>query len=407
LEIEICPFNFDPEIGHDEIGQRKENILKILYFGIYSKGVEYPRNKNLIRALNLSGVEVVEAHVELAESFDKRINAITKPIQTINFFIGLLVSFLALSWKFINAPAVDYVIVGHPGSFHIHLAYILCRIFKRKAFLVYDVFIPIYEALVEDRKLVTQDSTLGRWLYRFERSCCGYADLCLVDTEAHRRYLSDMYGVPKERISRIFVGPTIEKQIHPIRIRAETVFKVLFVGTYIPLHGINTILEAARYLQSDQSMQFVLVGTGQLRQEIEKLAHEWNLTNVIFHDWIPTSNLGQFISSFDLALGIFGVTSKAASVIPSKIYDICAVGIPFITSETPAINEVFSHEKNAYLIPSGDSRALAEAIVYLKGSSDLRRRIAEGARQIGKGVFSLSNIGKEFIEEIQKINKKI
>jgi hypothetical protein len=43
--------------------------LKILYFGIYSKGIEYPRNNNLIRGLRLNGVDVVEAHFKLAGSF--------------------------------------------------------------------------------------------------------------------------------------------------------------------------------------------------------------------------------------------------------------------------------------------------------------------------------------------------
>jgi glycosyltransferase involved in cell wall biosynthesis len=379
--------------------------LKILYFGIYSQGVEYPRNNNLIKALRLNGADVLEVHFGLAGSFQKRFNAIRNPIQTIKFFFGVFISFVSLSWRFYKAPPVDVVIVGHPAYFHIHLSRLLCSMFKKNAMLVYDIFIPLYEALVEDRRLIKQKSVLGKLLYRFERSCCRYADLCLIDTEAHRQYLIDTYGLPTGKVSRVFVGSTIEKQFYSMRNINHKIFNVLFVGTYIPLHGINTILEAARYLQQDPSIKFTLAGSGQLRQEMENLAHEWGLPNVIFYDWVPTGNLGSFISSFDLALGIFGTTSKAARVIPSKIFDICAVGIPFITSDTPAVKEVFSHGKNSYLIPSGDSKALVDAIVYLRENLDLRICIAEGARQAGEGVFSLLNIGEDLFGRISDVCK--
>jgi len=437
--------------------KEKRGNLKILYFGIYSKGVEYPRNNNLIRALRINGAEVIETHFELAGSFEKRINAAKRPIQAIHFFFGLLSSYIILSWNFIKTPPVDVVIVGHPGYFHVHLARLLCRLFKRKALLVYDVFIPLYEALVEDRRLVKQESILGKLLYRFERSCCRFADLCLIDTETHRQYLIDVYGLPAGRVSRVFVGATInktagdagckpavkridptpsflrvkpagsfeDKHLQPSKeskgvrpwvsgdqqglstpvINHQGIFNVLFVGTYIPLHGINIILEAAQHLQDDPCIKFTLAGSGQLRQEMENLAHEWGLPNVVFYDWVPTGNLGSFISSFDLALGIFGTTSKAARVIPSKIFDICATGIPFITSDTPAIKEVFSHGKDSYLIPPGDFKALADAIVYLREKSDLRICVAEGARQAGEGVFSLLNIGEDLLGRISDVCK--
>jgi glycosyltransferase involved in cell wall biosynthesis len=424
----------------------KRDNLKILYFGIYSKGIEYPRNNNLIRALSLNGAEVMEAHTELAVSFEERVSIVKKPVQGIWFFLGLLSSFIALSYKFIKTHHVDVVIVGHPGYFHVHPARLLCHFFHRKAILVYDVFIPLYEALVEDRRLINQESIPGKLLYRFERSCCQCADLCLTDTEAHRNYLINAYGLPSGKVSRAFVGSTIniatgdslykpmDNEVLPPPFRERTVgspednklpsnksakdlskqasdnrkplqgtvlnqeiFNVLFVGTYIPLHGIDIILEAARQLQHDPCIKFTLAGSGQLRQEMENLAHEWTLENVVFYDWIPTGSLGSFIRYFDLALGIFGTTSKAARVIPSKIYDLCAVGIPFITSDTPAIKEVFSHGKNSYLIPPGDAKALADAIVYLKGNYDVRMRISEGARQAGENIFSFLNIGKDLL----------
>lgn len=376
--------------------------LKILYFGIYSKGIEYPRNNNLIRGLRLNGVDVVEAHFELAGSFQRRMDIVKNPLEFARFFLGLIASFIALMWKFMWSPRVDAVIVGHPGYFHIHLAWFLRFLFQRRVVLVYDVFIPLYEMLIEDRGLLKSDSLFARLIHQFERSCCRYADLCLIDTEEHCQYIVKEYSLFPEKVSRIFVGSTIDQNFDSPRVVSHEIFRILFVGTYIPLHGIDIILKAIRYLAGDPDIRFSLVGSGQLREKMESLARKWEFSNVMFQDWIPTEHLGAFIRSFDLSLGIFGITPKTARVIPSKIYDICAAGVPFITADTPAVREVFKHGENAYLIPAGNPEALAEAIRYLKANRNLRDKIAEGARQTGEGIFSLKEIGNDLINAVCK-----
>ena len=378
------------------------NPMKILYFGIYSKGIEYPRNNNLIRGLRLNGVDVVECHFELAGSFQRRMGIVKNPLEFVHFFLGLIASFIALTWKFMRSPRVDAMIVGHPGYFHIHLLWFLRFLFRRQFVLVYDIFIPLYETLIEDRGLLKSDSLFARLIHRFEKSCCRYADLCLIDTEEHCQYIVEEYGLSPERVSRIFVGSTIDQNFDSSRVVSHEIFRILFVGTYIPLHGIDIILKAIRYLAGDPDMHFSLVGSGQLRERMESLAQKWGFSNVVFQDWIPTEHLGAFIRSFDLSLGIFGVTPKTARVIPSKIYDICAAGVPFITADTPAVREVFKHGENAYLIPAGNPEALAEAIRYLKANRNLRYKIAEGARQTGEGIFSLKEIGNDLINAVCK-----
>ncbi|MBC8391392.1 MAG: glycosyltransferase family 4 protein [Deltaproteobacteria bacterium] len=112
--------------------------------------------------------------------------------------------------------------------------------------------------------------------------------------------------------------------------------------------------------------------------------------------------LGELIRSYDLSLGVFGATPKAERVIPSKVFDICAAGVPFITADTPAIREVFIHGENAYLVPQSDPGALADAILYLKTNPELRERIAEKARRTGEKRFSLKQIGCDLVKIIHE-----
>ncbi|NIA11032.1 MAG: glycosyltransferase [Nitrospiraceae bacterium] len=372
--------------------------MKVLYFGIYSKGIEYPRNRNIIYGLRLNGVEVIEVYFKLASSFKERIRVLQRPLQTLHFFLNLIISFLVLAWKFIHVPKVDVIVVGHPGYFHIHLAWLLRFLFQRQAILVYDIFIPLYEMLIEDRELLKRNGLFAQLIYKFEKSCCRYADLCLIDTKEHCNYMVKKYGLSPKRVSRIFVGSTINNQAFDSpQTVSHKIFRILFVGTYIPLHGIDIILKAARYLTGVPDIHFCLVGSGQLREDMENLARKWKLSNTTFQDWIPTEHLCEFIRSFDLSLGIFGTTPKTGRVIPSKIYDICAAGVPFITADTPAIREVFRHKENAYLVPPGNPEALVDAIQCLKADRELRDKIAEGAKEIGETIFSPKEIGKIFV----------
>jgi glycosyltransferase involved in cell wall biosynthesis len=376
--------------------------LKVLYFGIYSKGSAYPRNNNLILGLRTQKVQVVEAHFSVSESFQERMDIVGSSIPAAGFSIKLVKSFFILTWKFLSAPRVDAIIVGHPGYFHIHLSRFLRTLFKKKAALFFDVFIPLYDTLVVDRKLLKTDSLRARLLRRFEASCCQTADACLIDTHEHRRYLVDTYGLSPDHVHRVFVGPTIRNPLPFPGHHSSEVFNILYCGTYIPLHGVDIILEAAEKLKSHQEIQFTMVGSGQLKNQMTEFAQKLKLPNVQFRDWVPTEEIPEIIRSCHLSLGIFGSTPKTKRVIPSKIFDICAVGAPFVTADTTAVREVFTHGENAYLIPVNDPEALTEAILKLISAPELMRKIATGAAQIGKEQFSIRQIGKTLVDIIRQ-----
>jgi glycosyltransferase involved in cell wall biosynthesis len=59
-----------------------------------------------------------------------------------------------------------------------------------------------------------------------------------------------------------------------------------------------------------------------------------------------------------------------------------AMGKPIIAGDNPANRELLEHKVNAYLIKPGDQDALAYAIDELYHDHELRRKLANGARQL-------------------------
>ena len=121
---------------------------------------------------------------------------------------------------------------------------------------------------------------------------------------------------------RVFVGSTLQQWAREFDATLEDrKFGIVFVGTYIPLHGIETILKAAEKLLPRSDIEFTLVGGGQLKDEMKSYALSHHLDNVKFIDWIDTEDLPGFMQEFDLALGVFGSTEKTQRVIATKIFD--------------------------------------------------------------------------------------
>jgi glycosyltransferase involved in cell wall biosynthesis len=337
----------------------------------------------------------------MTASFKERLDSAGTLTGRLKFGLRLLGSYFSLTVKFLKAPAVDAVLVGYPGYFHVRLVRLLQLVKNRKAVLVYDIFFSLYDAVVNDRKMLNQSSIAARLIHAIEGDACRAADICLIDTTAHLDYIAAEFDLSREKIRRLFVGPTFAvSDIERTQINAGGSFNVLFLGTYIPLHGIGTILGAAEKLKRDQEVLFTLVGTGQLREEMEGKARDAGLSNVKFVDWIDHRDMPDALRSCDLALGVFGTTEKAARVIPIKVFDICAAGAPFVTADTPAIREVFTHGETAFFVPAGDADALAGAIVLLKDNQELRKRIAKGGHELACTTFSIEGIGRELVRII-------
>ncbi len=183
----------------------------------------------------------------------------------------------------------------------------------------------------------------------------------------------------------------------------ENRFTVLFFGSFLPLHGVDCILEAAKIVSSEEpSIQFRFIGSGQTLLLAKNLASKLYLSNVTFEDWLPMNELPNRIASSDICLGIFAKTEKARRVVPHKIFQAMGMKKPVITGQTPAVEEFFSHRKNIFLIQESRSDLLAQAILELKRDKDLKEGIAERGYQLVSQKFSPEAIGRTLIKILEK-----
>jgi len=70
---------------------------------------------------------------------------------------------------------------------------------------------------------------------------------------------------------------------------------------------------------------------------------------------MPYEDALRRLARADIGLGIFGTSDKSARVVPHKVFQSMALGVPVITRRSPAIAEFFRDEEHLVLVPAGDA----------------------------------------------------
>ncbi|CAN5384254.1 glycosyltransferase [soil metagenome] len=350
-------------------------MRRICYAGTYER--DYPRNRLTVRALRHAGLRVEEAHLPVFEHL--RDKSGLSPFVLAGFAIRLLFAYLRLIPNvMLRLLRCDLLVVGYIGQLDMLVLGTLARLMRKP--VVFNPLVSLTDTLVEDRGKFRAGSVPGRLIHLVDRLSMRMADLILADTRENAGFFAAQFDLDRKRIAVVQVGAP-EEMFYPGAAEVGDVLDVLFVGKFIPLHGIETILRAAALLERQGvDARIELVGTGQDYAAARVLADELGLRSIVWTDWIPFDQLGTRLREADVALGIFDDGAKAARVIPNKVHQALASGTAVVTSTSPAIEDFLSDGETALLVPPADPLALAGAIQRL-GDSGERQRIAEAGHR--------------------------
>jgi glycosyltransferase involved in cell wall biosynthesis len=251
--------------------------------------------------------------------------------------------------------------------------------------LVFDPLISAYDKQVWERFKWRGDSFRARRLLAWERRIFARADRVLADTDSHADYFAQTFGVPPERVSVVYVGAD-ETLFRPAPEQApRPPFDVLFYGSFLPLHGARTIIEAARCYRGPP-VSWSLLGTGTAQAECARAAA--GLGSVFFEEPVSYAQLPSRIHRADLLLGVFGTTQKAGRVIPNKVFQALASGRPVVTRESAAFPEAARRSEAVAFVPPDDPRALAAAVAAWASEPERLAARNRAARDLYDACFS-------------------
>ena len=360
--------------------------MKICIFGTAWFDDYYSRNSGIHEALTQTGHEVgmcAFAGIYRGRRLRKLFWILETPIRWIILLTGLN-----------RIRRADVLYLPYPAFIDVLPALLLKRVLGVKIY--YDVFIGLYDSIVRDRQLTTRPAP-GKLIHAYERFILKSVDRCFIDTVFHKDMLVSDYRLAEDRV--MVIANPIAEDIWSSPARSAGKSGVIFWGTYIPLHGIDTIIAAARILQDRNSpIRLRLVGNGQELAKMQELAGSLKLGNIDFITrFIPMPELKALADESLCVLGIFSTGRKADRVIPYKVAQALCAAMPVITASTTASRDLAGDTGALYLVPPGDPEALAGAILEVCTNEATRNTLSLAGRSIYESRLSRKAIASQVI----------
>jgi len=101
-----------------------------------------------------------------------------------------------------------------------------------------------------------------------------------------------------------------------------------------------------------------------------------------FVDRVPNRDVPLWLNALDVAVMPFPETEHYKYYMsPLKLFEYMAAGVPIVASDLPSIREILQHNRNAWLVPPGNSDSLGQAILAMLRNPARAARIAKTAKE--------------------------
>lgn len=372
-------------------------VRKLLILGVHLSTEAYPNTLYRLKALKQSErFKVTEINFPMSKNNFGKIGGLFRKISTA---IRSLVSHFVVVARYVFSEKADIVYVPYPAVFVVFMLSCLPgRLRPRR--VIMDTFISLYDTIVTDRHLLDPEGVFARILYRVEKRAYRFAAKVIVDTPQSASFLCKLFDLDPKKVLPIPLA-TDEDSFHADGyLPVPGICKVLFVGTLVPLHGIETILGAAAILSDRKDIVFRIIGDGQDATKIEQWQRGNDIPLVWTREWQSSAHVAEEIRQSDICLGIFGSGEKTQRVCPFKIYAYAAVGRSIITGDTTWSRAMSGLDANRFFetVPVGDSAALAEKIMLLSNDPELRKTLAGYSRKFYERQLS-NELGNRQLEQ--------
>jgi colanic acid biosynthesis glycosyl transferase WcaI len=170
---------------------------------------------------------------------------------------------------------------------------------------------------------------------------------------------------------------------------ASNAFVVLHAGNIGDKQRLELVVQAAKHLEGQGNIQFVIVGDGARKAAVVAEAIRLRADNVKFLPVQPEEQFAQMLASADV-LALHQHASVTDSVIPSKLLAYMASGKPVVATAAPesGTRRVMELAECGLIVEPGKPEAFAEAILKLFEDRNLGARRGASGRSFCRKNFS-------------------
>jgi len=206
------------------------------------------------------------------------------------------------------------------------------------------------------------------------------ADAIRTVSQRLKKQLIDKFGVKEEKITVVPIY--IERVTHNIeRVTHNNKFIFLTVGRLVSVKNIKMQIKAManvvaqNFAPVNKKLELWIIGDGEEKEKLKVLSFKFQVSeNVKFFGW--QDDLEKFYQQADAFLLTSDYEGWGMVVIEAASY-----GLPIIMTDVGCAGEIIRDGESGLVIPVGEHKKLAEAMIRLIQDRELGKKLGEKARQ--------------------------
>jgi len=224
--------------------------------------------------------------------------------------------------------------------------------------------------------------------YAFERTLED-CDTLIVVNEKTKKIYSNI--VSNKKIEVIPLGVFIDEfQFSPPPLNHE----ILTTGAHLKRKGFEYLITAMpSILKEYPDARLHILSDGPRREHLEGLTRDLGLkSNVIFHGYLSVNELLSFYKN----CRIFCHPSLSEGFCHTTL-EAMASGRPVVSTDTNG-SEMVEHNKTGFVVPTGDSEAISDAILRILNNDELTYKMGINARSKVEKEYDWHKLAKKYYE---------
>ena len=263
-------------------------------------------------------------------------------------------------------------------------AWMASKRYRAPLVMAFQDLFPEVAALLPD----FHSDTINGMLQRVNRFLVRRAAQNVALGETMRVRLIENKGAPAERTTIIpswadttAIRPAVKENDFARQHGLAGRFIVMHSGNLGLAQGLEHIVAAATLLRHLADLHFVFQGDGVKKEELQRMVHERELTNVSFLPFAPRHRLSEAFAAADLFV-VSLQSGLAGYIVPSKLYGFLAAGRPYVAAveESCEVAAITRRYDCGLIARPDDPKALAEQIEAVYRDAAMARRLGANAR---------------------------
>ena len=272
--------------------------------------------------------------------------------------------------------------------------------------------------VADEMKIRKHGDKCSLWVIdKIERFNIPKSDKIITPTSRSKIVLQEEYGVPENKIAVIPNGANTDmfQPMNATEARRELGLHqsnryVCFVGAFNAWSGIDYLIRSVPLvLQECSDTRFILVGDGQMKQQLIELVEPVGVVDkVIFTGMVPYQDTPLYMNASDVCVypEAKNFRNERIGGSPLKLHEYMACGKPVVVGNIAGVSDDIVDADSGIVVNPRNEDEMARAIITLLKNKQLGKKMGKRGREVTVGKYSWTKIAEQVAEVCQSAVKQ-